>query len=157
MSTTAAVTARSPPAATLFAAIANALSLTVGTGGQERLPSVPDGFLLGQSHVRMEAAVSVGVVLRRPSVLRRRSTSTTAANAFIVVSATRRAFPYRLPFVTHQFLLGDLYVGMEEAASVVVVAFLLLEVKVVLSLVVVVIITVVVGIVFRFGRFGSTR
>ena len=46
---------------------------------------------------------------------------------------------------------------MLEAASVLVVAVLLSEVKVILSPVVMVIaVTVVVGIVFLFRRFGST-
>ena len=103
----------------------------------------------------METALSVGVVSRHPSVLRQLSTSTNALN--IDVLATSRAFPYRLPFVTHQFLLGNLYVVMLEAASVLVVAVLLSEVKVILSPVVMVIaVTVVVGIVFLFRRFGST-
>ena len=70
----------------------------------------------------------------------------------IVVIATRRAFPYNLPFMTHQFLLGNLYIGMEETASVVVVTVGLLEA--VLSFVL--INAVIVGIMFVLRRrFGS--
>ena len=71
----------------------------------------------------------------------------------IVVIATRRAFPYDLPlFMTHRFLLGNLYVGMDETASVVVVTVGLLEA--VFSFVVVN--AVIVGIMFVLRRrFGS--
>ena len=72
--------------------------------------------------------------------------------SLVVVIATRRAFPYDLPFMTHRFLLGNLYIGMEETASVVVVTVGLLEA--VFSFVVVN--AVIVGIMFVLRRrFGS--
>ena len=86
------------------------------------------------------------------------ATATTAntGSIVVVVITTRRAFPYNLPFMTHQFLLGNLYVGMEQAASVVIVTIGLLEV--VFSFVVVVNVVVIAGIVFVLrGRFGSAR
>jgi len=83
------------------------------------------------------------------------ATTANAGSIVVVVITTRRAFPYNLPFMTHQFLLGNLYIGMEETASVVIVTIGLLEV--VFSFIVVNVV-VIAGIVFVLcGRFGSTR